>query len=78
MAQSEIERVFRALPPAAQRELQLFVDYLQHKYRNESKQQVARLGGLWADIEFDVSDEELNNIRSKGLRTTFRPATMQE
>jgi hypothetical protein len=63
MALNEIERVVRALPPAAQRELQHFVDYLQHKYRDESKQQVARLGGLWADIEFDVSDEDVRALR---------------
>ena len=65
MALTEIERVVRALPPAAQRELQHFVVYLQHKYRNDVKQQVAQLGGLWADIDFDVSDEDVRALRRK-------------
>lgn len=63
MALTEIERVVRALPPAAHRELQHFIGYLQHKYRDESKQQVARLGGLWTDIEFDVNDGDVRALR---------------
>jgi hypothetical protein len=63
MALSDIERVVRALPLAAQQELQQFVDYLQHKYRDENKKQTVRLGGLWQDIEFDVDDEDVRSLR---------------
>jgi hypothetical protein len=63
MTLGEIERVVRALPLAAHRELQQFVDYLQHKYRDEDKKQGARLGGLCEDIEFDVDDEDVRALR---------------
>jgi hypothetical protein len=65
MALNEIEQVVLGLPPAAQRELQDFVDYLRHKYRADVKQQVAQLRGLWADVDFDVSDEDVRALRRK-------------
>ena len=62
---SEIERTVRTLPPEAQKELQHFVDYLQHKYRTASPGDVVKLSGLWADVDFDVNDEDVRALRRR-------------
>jgi len=64
----EMESILRALPPAAHRELLDFLDYLQYKYRLEEPRPVVRLGGLWADIEFDVTDDDVRALRQQVSR----------
>jgi hypothetical protein len=64
----ELDEVIRTLPPVAQRELADFVDYLQYKHRLEQSGPVVTLGGLWADIDFDVTDEDVRNLRQQVSR----------
>jgi hypothetical protein len=64
----ELEKTIDALPPTAQKELADFVDYLQYKHRLDESGQVVELGGLWADIDFDVTDEDVRALRQKVTR----------
>jgi hypothetical protein len=59
----ELEKVIVSLPPVAQRELLGFVSYLRFKHHLEQDGPVVKLGGLWADLDFDVSDEDVRNLR---------------
>ena len=64
----ELEKTIDALPPTAQKELADFVDYLQYKHRLDESGQVVELGGLWADIDFDVTDEDVRALRQQVSR----------
>jgi hypothetical protein len=64
----ELEKTIDALPPTAQKELADFVDYLQYKHRLDESGLVVELGGLWADIDFDVTDEDVRALRQKVTR----------
>jgi hypothetical protein len=64
----ELEFALRTLPPAAHRELLDFLDYLRYKYRLDEPRPVVRLGGLWADIEFNVTDDDVRALRQRVSR----------
>ena len=64
----ELEKTIDALPPTAQKELADFVDYLQYKHRLDESGQVVELGGLWADIDLDVTDEDVRALRQQVTR----------
>ena len=64
----ELEKTIDALPPTAQKELADFVDYLQYKHRLDESGQVVKLGGMWADIDFDVTDEDVRALRQQVTR----------
>ena len=66
MALPELELTIRKLPPAARKELIYFVDYLQYKYQSAPADNVVKLGGLWADINLDVSDDDVRALRQQG------------
>ena len=59
----ELESALRTLPPAAHRELLDFLDYLRYKYRLDEPRPIVRLGGLWADVEFNVTDDDVRALR---------------
>ena len=61
----ELESALCNLPPAAHKELLDFLAYLQYKYRLDEARPVLRLGGLWSDIEFDVTDDEVRALRRR-------------
>lgn len=63
-----LESALRTLPPAAHRELLDFLGYLRYKYRLDEPLPVVRLGGLWADIEFDVTDDDVRALRQRVSR----------
>ena len=64
----ELAKTIDALPPAAQKELLDFIDYLQYKHHLDPSGQVVELGGLWADIDFDVTDEDVRTLRQQVTR----------
>ena len=64
----DLDKVIHALPPVAQKELADFLDYLQYKHRLEQSGPVVKLGGLWADIDFDVTDEDVRKLRQRVSR----------
>lgn len=64
----ELEKIIKALPPPAQKELADFIGYLRYKHRLDPSGQVVKLGGLWADIDFDVTDEQIRALRQQVTR----------
>ena len=64
----ELEKTIESLPPPAQRELAEFIGYLQYKHRLDPSGEVVKLGGLWADIDFDVTDEDVRALRQQVSR----------
>ena len=71
----ELESALRTLPPAAHRELLDFLGYLRYKYRLDEPLPVVRLGGLWANIEFDITDDDVRALRrqvSRQVQDTVR------
>ena len=64
----ELESALRNLPPAAHKELRDFLGYLQYKYRLDESRPVVPLDGLWSDIEFDVTDDDVRALRQRVTR----------
>jgi hypothetical protein len=63
--EKEIEEAIHQLPAGAHTELWQFIKYLQFKYGIDKADEIVQLGGLWADIVFDVSDEDVRALRQK-------------
>ena len=61
----DLEKVLRALPPAAHKELLGFVGYLRYKHKLEQAGPVVKLGGLWADVDLDVTDDDVRALREQ-------------
>jgi len=59
-----LQEVIDTLPPSAQEELVHFINYLQYKYSNPERA-VLSLGGLWSDIDFDITLEEVRHVREE-------------
>ena len=63
-----LEKALDALPAAAHKELLDYVGYLEHKFKGEPSAQVVKLGGMWANLDFDVTDEEVRALRREVTR----------
>ena len=63
--QEKAEKIINNLPPTAYDELLVFLDYLQYKYQNEQPAENIKLAGLWADLDFDVSDDDVRQLRQQ-------------
>jgi hypothetical protein len=61
----ELEKALHTLPVTAWDELLSFVRYLEFKYQRDLRDPVVKLGGLWADVDFDVSDEDVRALRHR-------------
>ncbi|MCL7453123.1 MAG: hypothetical protein M8467_08740 [Anaerolineae bacterium] len=64
----ELKTAIEALPPPARKELAVFIGYLQYKHRFVPPGEVVKLGGLWADIDFDVTDDDIRALRERVTR----------
>jgi hypothetical protein len=70
----ELESVLRSLPPAAHKELLVFVGYLRYKYRIDDSRPVVSFGGLWSHIEIDeyirrkVADDEFRTALERAMQ----------
>jgi hypothetical protein len=64
----EWEKTIEGLPAPAQKELADFIGYLQYKHGIDPSGEVVQLGGLWADIDFDVTDEDVRALRQQVTR----------
>ena len=61
-----IYRTLEELSPDQLEDLARFLDFL--KYRQEAQSEVGRviaLGGMWSDIEFDVTDDDVRLLRQQ-------------
>jgi len=62
------ERIYQTLdelPPKSFEELIQFLDFLKFKYLTKQPLEVVALGGLWEDLDFDVTDEDVRALRQQ-------------
>ncbi|HMT21630.1 MAG TPA: DUF2281 domain-containing protein [Promineifilum sp.] len=64
MVRKRIRQAIDALPPTAQTELVQFIEYLQYKY-SSPETRLASLGGTWADIELDITQDDVRAVREQ-------------
>ena len=63
--QQRVTKNIQVLPPGAQEELLNFLNYLQYKYRLDRRGDVVQLGGLWADVDLDVDNDDIRALRQR-------------
>lgn len=63
-----LNKLIEDLPPAARRELADFLAYLHFKHRLDDARPVVALRGLWADVAFDVTDDDVRALRQRVSR----------
>jgi len=63
----QIYQVLDELPPSGFNELIQFLDYLEYKYIHKAGQgrKAVKLKGLWDDIPFDVTDQDIRHLRQQ-------------
>ncbi len=64
-AKQKILQAIDQLPPEGIKALAEYLDFLQYKYRVREPRKVVALGGLWKDLDFDVTDEEVRALRQR-------------
>lgn len=65
---SELAKLIDGLPPRVQKEVVDYVGYLQYKHRLTRCSDVVKLGGIWADIDLDVTDNDVRSLRQQVTR----------
>ncbi len=61
----QVYQALNELPPGGFDELIQFLDYLKYKYKAGQGRRVVALKGLWADIPFDVTDQDIRHLRQQ-------------
>lgn len=61
----KIRQALAGLPPEGFEELFRFLDFLKSKYQVQQPRNVVTLGGLWKDIDFDVTEAEVRALRRR-------------
>lgn len=66
----QIQRELQHLPPDSLAEVVHFIDYLKFRIGHTRSEgaKVVKLGGLWKDIPFDVTDEDIRTVRKEFTR----------
>lgn len=66
----QIQRELNHLPAESLAEIVHFIDYLKFKIGHmEGKgAKIVKLGGLWKDIPFDVTDKDIRTVREELAR----------
>ena len=66
----KVYETIEQLPPGSFEELADFLDFLSFKYRNDDEGRNIVLGGMWKNIPFDVTEED---VRSLWQKVSLRP-----
>lgn len=61
----KVDETVAKLPPGSLWELSSFLDFLVFKYRVTDARPIVALGGLWKDVPFDVTDEDVRALRQE-------------
>ncbi len=61
----KVYRTMEKLPSEGVEELVQFLDFLRFKYHVQESQNVVALGGLWEDLNLDVTDEDVRTLRQR-------------
>ena len=61
----KINSTLATLPPEGIAELSRYIDHLADKYHVAHPFANIALGGIWADIPFDVEDEDIRALRRR-------------
>jgi hypothetical protein len=61
----KVYQTLDTLPPQGLKELDQFLDFLKYKYQIEHRANIIALGGMWQDLPFDVTDEEVRALRRR-------------
>lgn len=64
----EFEDRVHSLPPEARNELLDFDGYLKYKHQLGRSGPIVQLGGLWVDVNLDVSDKDVRGLRQQVTR----------
>jgi hypothetical protein len=66
----QIHEAVETLPVESLSELVQFIDFLQFKtaHRAPETLEVVQLGGLWKDVPFDLTDEDIREVRREFTR----------
>ncbi len=56
-------RIVDKLPPQGLEELGMFLEFLEYKYQDEPHTSAVALGGMWRELAFDVTDEDVRALR---------------
>lgn len=64
-----VSAILKSLPPEKQIEVLDFVEFLQQKNRRNSKRHSLR--GLWADLNIEISEEDIADIRKEMVGKNF-------
>ncbi len=60
--EEQVVEKLRALPPEKQKEVLDFVDFLKEK-NGDPKKPLRSLRGLWADLNFHITEEDIAEAR---------------
>ena len=66
----KVYETIEQLPLGSLEELFHFLDFLSFKYRNDDEGRNIVLGGMWKNIPFDVTEED---VRSLWQKVSLRP-----
>jgi hypothetical protein len=61
----KVYQTIEMLPARGLEDLVEFLDYLSFRYKVADSESNIALGGLWKDIDFDVSDDEIRALRQQ-------------
>jgi hypothetical protein len=61
----KVYQTIEMLPARGLEDIVEFLDYLSFRYKVADSESNIALGGLWKDIDFDVSDDEIRALRQQ-------------
>lgn len=61
----QVYQTIEKLPARGLADLVEFLDYLSFRYKVANLESNVALGGLWRDVDFDVTDDEIRALRQQ-------------
>ncbi len=61
----KVQQTIASLPPESLEELASFLEFLKFKYQVAGSRKVVALGGLWKNLNLDVTDTDVRALRQQ-------------